>query len=118
MKHRLFQLPLVASAFAALAGLAGPAAGDGGSDGGPRLHRIVVEDFAFSPDTLTVKAGDSVEWVNRDIAPHTATAEGGGWDSGSLSKRQRFRLVLAEDGTVAYRCTFHPEMRGSIAVAP
>ncbi|GAB4359799.1 MAG: cupredoxin family copper-binding protein [Kiloniellaceae bacterium] len=114
MRQRCFRLPLALGAAAVLAGLAGPAAGDGR----PRVHEVAVEDFAFVPAILAVRPGDRVAWVNRDLVPHTATAADGTWDSGSLRRQARFTLVLAADGTIAYRCAYHPEMRGVITVAP
>lgn len=104
--------------------LAGPASGEfssaSGAAGGeaPRLHRVVIEDFAFRPQRLEVRSGDSVEWVNLDIAPHTASAEGGAWDSGELSRQSRFRATFGTAGHFAYLCAFHPMMRGKIVVAP
>ena len=84
----------------------------------PRIHVVVIEDFAFEPTRLEIRAGDSVEWVNRDIAPHTATAEDGSWDSGELTRSGSFRQDFAEAGIQAYFCAFHPQMRGEIVVTP
>lgn len=114
MPRCLFRLPPALAAVAVLAGLTGPAAGDSG----PRVHRVAVEGFAFVPAVLAVRPGDRVEWVNRDLVPHTATAADGTWDSGSLRKQARFALVFAADGTIAYRCAYHPQMQGVITVAP
>jgi len=114
MRPRSFRLPLAIPAAAVLAGLAGPAAGDAG----PQTHRVAIEGFAFQPAALTVRPGDTVEWVNRDLVPHTATASDDAWDSGLLRKQDHFTLVFAEDGTIAYRCAYHPQMQGVITVAP
>ncbi len=96
-----------------------PAGASGAARGGePRLHRVVIEDFAFRPRRLEVRPGDSVEWVNLDLAPHTASAEDGTWDSGEMAKRARFRMTFRKAGSHAYGCAFHPLMRGDIVVAP
>jgi plastocyanin len=103
-----------------LAGLAlGGLPGSSGAAGGaPKLHRVVIEDFAFRPQRLEVRPGDSVEWVNLDLAPHTASAEDGAWDSGELARQDAFRATFQAAGRFAYLCAFHPMMRGEIVVAP
>jgi plastocyanin len=97
-------------------GASPPAGADGGA--AARLHRVVIEDFAFHPPRLAIRAGDSVEWVNRDLAPHTASAADGGWDSGTLAKQQSYRRGFTAAGSYRYLCAFHPMMRGEIVVAP
>lgn len=98
-----------------LAGLCGSAVHAG--EAAPQRHLVVIEKFAFVPARLEIRAGDSVEWINRDLAPHTATAEKAGWDSGTLAKRERFERRFNEPGTLGYLCAFHPHMRGEIVVA-
>lgn len=102
---------------AAASGGASPPAGAAGG-AAARLHRVVIEDFGFHPPRLEIRPGDSVEWVNRDLAPHTAGAEDGGWDSGTLARQQSYRLSFTAAGSYRYLCTFHPMMRGEIVVAP
>jgi plastocyanin len=97
-------------------GLAGPSGAAGGE--APRLHRVVIQDFAFRPQRLELRPGDSVEWVNLDLAPHTASAEDGAWDSGELARQASFRATFGAAGRFAYLCAFHPMMRGEIVVAP
>lgn len=84
----------------------------------PQVHRVVIEDFAFRPQSLEVRPGDTVEWVNLDLAPHTASAEAGAWDSGELAKGGRYRSTFTASGRFAYLCAFHPLMRGEIVVTP
>ena len=103
-----------------LAGLNGPAGHAG--EAAPQRHLVVIERFAFDPPRLEIRAGDSVEWINRDLAPHSATSDGtlagDAWDSGTLAKRERFEQRFMEPGTLGYLCAFHPHMRGEIVVAP
>ena len=106
---------------AALAGwlLGGPtgsvqAAGDATE---PAVHRVVIDRFAFEPQRLELRPSDIVEWTNRDLAPHTASAESGDWDSGELSRGGVFRQRFSAEGTAPYFCAFHPHMRGEITVA-
>ena len=100
----------------ALGGLPGSSGAAGGTE--PRLHRVVIEDFAFRPQRLEVRPGDSVEWVNLDLAPHTTSAGDGAWDSGELPRQASFRTSFGAAGSFAYLCAFHPMMRGEIVVAP
>ena len=81
---------------------------------GPHTHRVLIEDFAFVPAELTVRAGDIVEWVNADLAPHTATSDY--WDTGALESGQVGAVVIETAGVIAYLCAYHPHMRGTIAV--
>jgi plastocyanin len=98
---------LAAVALALAAGCAGPA---------PRSHTVEIRGFAYVPAALEVTVGDTVVWINRDVVPHTATRDGRSWDSGSLKTEQSWRLVAALRGSQPYYCTFHPNMRGAIAV--
>src|ERR1043166_181103 len=78
--------------------------------------RVVIEDFAFSPDSLTVAAGTRVTWVNRDTAPHTATDTDKRFNSGALDTGDEFSFVFKDRGDYAYYCALHPQMRGRITV--
>jgi len=81
-------------------------------------HRVTIEKFAFVPATLTINRGDTVEFVNADPAPHTATGDGAPWDTGELGKGQSARIGFKDAGTFPYRCEFHPHMRAAIVVKP
>jgi plastocyanin len=80
----------------------------------PGVHAVEIRGFAFVPDTLVVRRGDTVVWRNRDAVPHTATSEGGEWGSPELGKDGAWRVVVETGG--AYRCALHPTMRGVIVV--
>lgn len=97
-----------------LAALLGPAAHAG--EAAAQHHVVVIEAFAFVPSRLEIQAGDTVEWINRDLAPHTVTAEEADWDSGSMAKHARFARLFSQPGSVPYVCIFHPHMRGEIVV--
>lgn len=80
-------------------------------------HTVKITDFAFSPANLTIAAGDSVVFVNEDGAPHTATADNGGFDTGRLSRGQSATLTFNAAGTFSYFCAVHPHMKGSITIS-
>lgn len=82
----------------------------------PRAHRVAIQNFLFRPATLTVAAGDTVVWANEDFVPHTATAQGGTFDSGNLDAKGEWRWVAGAPGSYAYVCTLHPTMKGEVVV--
>lgn len=82
----------------------------------PRRHHVMIEAFAFAPAQLAIAAGDAVAWVNRDIAPHTATDTAEAWDTGLLQKAEVATVTFSTPGRYAYFCRFHPRMRAEIVV--
>jgi amicyanin len=77
-------------------------------------HQVEIVDFAFSPTTLTITAGDTVTWTNSDAVVHTAT--GSGFDSGLLDQGESYSFTFSAAGTYDYVCTPHPTMTGQIVV--
>ena len=71
---------------------------------------------AYSPGEIAVAIGDSITWVNVDTVAHTSTANGGGWDSGSLAPGQQFSTTVRTAGSFAYHCVIHPGMVGTVTV--
>lgn len=79
-------------------------------------HEVVIENHRFTPATLTVARGDTVVFVNRDGAPHTATQQPNGFDTGRLNRGQSGQVTLNTAGQFDYICAFHTSMHGSITV--
>ncbi len=78
---------------------------------------VLIDNFVFEPQDLTVSVGDTVTWRNEDGGiPHTATADAGDWDSGSLGNGDTYSFTFTEPGTYTYLCTIHPSMTGTITV--
>lgn len=77
---------------------------------------VIIQNFAFSPATLTVKVGDNVTWTNQDSAGHSATADGGNFDTGILAQGQSRSITFNKAGTYTYHCSVHPMMKGTIIV--
>ena len=98
----------------ALALLPRPGAGD---DRPPPVE-VRVSGFAFAPERLEIRAGDVVVWVNDDLAPHTATALDGSWDTGEFGAGERRQVVFETPGDFDYLCAFHPHMTGTVRVLP
>ncbi len=68
---------------------------------------VTIQNFAFSPNPLTIPVGTTVRFVNKDSAAHTATADDGSFDSGTLNNGQDFTFKFDKAGTYAYYCKFH-----------
>ena len=79
-------------------------------------HTIVIADMKFLPETLTVKAGDTVVWVNKDFFPHTATAQDRSFDSGDNATNKSWKYVATKKGPFSYICTLHPTMKATLLV--
>ena len=81
------------------------------------ITKVTIRLFKFSPETIEVKTGQTVEWANDDLTPHTVTSQGAGeLDSGSIDAGSSWRHTFTQAGIFPYYCTFHPEMKGTIIV--
>ena len=84
---------------------------------GSRTHEVRIHGFAFTPSELSIAPGDTVVWRNADLAPHTASAVTGDWDTGELARDSAASVTFVEPGEHRYVCAFHPRMRGRVRVA-
>jgi plastocyanin len=96
--------------------LAGTAASTSGAAAAAPPHRVVIENVQFSPQSLIVKSGERITWVNKDLFPHTATADAKSFDSRAIAPNASWTWVAGKPGTYAYGCTFHPTMKGTVTV--
>lgn len=94
--------------------LIGLAAACAPSSGSAESYLVEIRGMEFTPRVLDVAVGDTITWINRDVVPHTATAQDGSWDSGSLEQGGEWSLVVETSGPADYVCTFHPQMTGAI----
>ena len=83
---------------------------------GAQNHTVEMVDFLYNPDPLEVHVGDTVTFVNKDAAPHTATAEDKSWDSGNMNQGDEWTLKVDETGEIPYICIYHPDMTGTLIV--
>jgi plastocyanin len=94
----------------------GQAEKEASADGVPK-NQIVIKDFHFNPETLTVKSGEKVTWINRDEEPHTVVSvEKQFKKSSALDTDQEFTITAGAPGTYTYYCSVHPKMTGTIVV--
>lgn len=100
---------LLAAGAAALAGSTLACAHDG------TVH-VTIEKLAFLPAEIEVRAGQTIEWTNKDLFAHTATVKGG-WEV-VIPPGKVATHVAAADDTAEYYCRYHPNMKGKIRIAP
>ena len=82
----------------------------------PATHTVTIDGSRFDSGDLTVQAGDTVVWVNKDMFPHTVTSETGGFDSQSIASGESWKYRATKKGEFAYLCSFHPTLAGTLRV--
>jgi Icc protein len=81
------------------------------------VRDVGVDNFSFSPASITVPPGTTVRWTNRDDIPHTVVAEDRSFKSAVLDTDNQFSRQFSQPGTVKYFCSIHPHMTGTVVVA-
>lgn len=84
--------------------------------GVPDPTEIVVKNFMFMPMSLTVKAGSTVTWANKDVEPHTVVSDTGLFRSAAMDTNESFSFKFDKSGTYHFTCSIHPQMVGTIVV--
>ena len=77
---------------------------------------VTIDNFTFNPQTVTVKAGTTVAWTNKDDIPHAIAAVGKLFKSKALDTDNSYSFTFTTPGTYAYFCSLHPHMTGTIMV--
>jgi len=77
---------------------------------------ITIGNFTFNPQRLTVKAGTTVTWTNKDDIPHAVAAVGKEFKSKVLDTDKSFSFTFTTPGSYTYFCSLHPHMTGTIMV--
>jgi len=80
--------------------------------------KVGIDNFAFTPETLTIKPGDTVVFENHDDIPHLVVDSAGKFRSKALDTNDTFSVSFDKPGEIAYFCGLHPHMKGRIVVAP
>ncbi len=83
-----------------------------------QIVNVDISGFAFSPAEVKVKVGDTIRWTNSDSAGHQIVSDNPafGLASPMLSNGATYPFTLMKAGTVSYRCSVHPAMKGTIIV--
>ena len=79
-------------------------------------HTVVIDGVRFVPETLIVKVGDTVVWVNKVPFPHTATSQAGTFDSHEIATGKTWRYIPKKAGVFPYACTLHSTMKATLTV--
>ena len=79
---------------------------------------VTIDNFTFSPQKLTIKAGTTVTWKNEDDIPHTIAAGNKAFKSKALDTDDSYSFTFNTVGTYDYFCSLHPQMTGTIVVEP
>ncbi len=95
---------------------AGPPAPSAGSAAPVAGNVVYIDNFAFAPAKLTVPAGSTVTWTNRDEEPHTVVANDGSFHSPGMGSQATFSFTFGKVGTFDYVCSIHPFMRATVVV--
>jgi plastocyanin len=77
---------------------------------------VKIDNFSFGPETLTVPAGATVTWINRDDIPHTVVSTDGVFKSKVRDTDETFSYTFTKAGTYPYLCSVHPKMTGKVVV--
>ena len=79
--------------------------------------QISMENLEIAPAEASAKVGDTIEWINKDVFAHTATAKNGDFDVNLPAKRSA-TFVVKKAGTVDYYCRYHPNMKATLKIEP
>jgi len=77
---------------------------------------IKIDNFSFSPATITVPVGTTVRWTNRDDIPHTVVSDDNSIKSKPLDTDETFTYTFTKPGTYSYFCSIHPKMTAKVVV--
>jgi plastocyanin len=77
---------------------------------------VAIDNFVFGPGRMTVKAGATVTWTNRDDIPHTVASNDRLFKSKAMDTDESFSFTFATPGEYSYFCSLHPHMTGTIVV--
>lgn len=81
-----------------------------------KSEKVEIVEFTYEPDPVVVQVDGKVIWQNQDTAPHTATADDGSFDTGTIEKGKIGSATFHETGTFTYFCQIHPTMHGTVEV--
>jgi plastocyanin len=77
---------------------------------------VKIDNFSFTPTTLTVKAETQITWTNADDIPHTVVSDDQSFKSKVLDTDEKFTFTASKPGTYSYFCSIHPKMTGKVVV--
>ena len=116
MKYRLHTAVLAILLVSQVAGL-GQNAVTAAQNAKPETEATVkIDNFSFTPATITVAAGTTVRWTNRDDIPHTVVSDDQSFKSKAMDTDEAYSHTFTKPGTYSYFCSIHPHMTGKVVV--
>jgi plastocyanin len=109
-----FGAPAKTAASGSIAEPAAPAAAQAAPAG--KVVEVKIDNFSFSPQTLTIAAGTTVIWTNRDDIPHTVVSDDKVFKSKVLDTDEKFTYTFDKAGNFPYFCSVHPKMTAKVIV--
>jgi amicyanin len=82
----------------------------------PATMEVKIDNFTFGPAELTVRAGTTITWTNRDDIPHTVVSTDKAFKSKVLDTDEQYSSTFHTPGTFSYFCSIHPKMTGKVVV--
>ncbi|HEY9454540.1 MAG TPA: cupredoxin domain-containing protein [Bradyrhizobium sp.] len=79
--------------------------------------QITMQDLVIAPAEVSARVGDNIEWINKDVFAHTATARNGDFDV-TMPPKKTVTSVVKKAGTVEYYCRYHPNMKAILKIEP
>jgi plastocyanin len=77
---------------------------------------VIIRNNTFIPDTMTVKVGDMVTWVNEETYGHDVKSDNGIFQSPKMATGEKYSYAFLKEGTYTYICSIHPFMHAKIIV--
>jgi len=77
---------------------------------------IKIDNFSFTPERITVKAGTTITWTNEDDIPHTVASSAKLFKSKALDTDDKYAFTFTTPGVYQYFCSLHPHMTGTVVV--
>jgi plastocyanin len=87
-----------------------------GNSAGPGMNEVFIQNMAFNPATITVNAGTTITWTNKDGYAHTVTSDANLFNSGNIGSNGTFTYTFATAGTYSYHCAIHASMTAKVVV--
>lgn len=88
----------------------------GGTKGGPGTNEVWIQGFAYTPSVISVTAGTTITWTNKDPVNHTVTSDTGLFDGALSPNGGTFSHTFTTAGTYSYHCSIHTNMTGTVKV--
>lgn len=90
--------------------------GGNGPKGGPGTNEVRIQGMAFDPATITVNAGTTIIWTNKDAIAHTVTSDTDLFNSGNIGSNGTYSYTFSTAGSYPYHCSIHTSMTATVVV--